>query len=393
MDSSSNGPARRRPTLWPLAAILFLVLVGMIAWRNDLLPEWLPGRAKAPLTDPTATARMVAPRQGLLPIEIANHEVYEKARKSVVYITTLGVRTDSLNHSAEVPVGTGSGFIWSKKDDRAYVVTNFHVIQDASGAQVTLYNGKQLAAELVGAAPDKDLAVLRIDTGEDLVPIDVGASKDLKIGYKAYAMGNPFGVGITFNDGIISALGRNIRSVTGRQIADVIQTNAAINPGNSGGPLLDSSGRLIGVTTAIYGPTGVSNGIGFAIPVDTVNLVVPDLIRKGSVDRPGLGVQIASGDYARNLGLTKGVLVFRVLPGGAAEAAGLQPTRLDRAGRITRLGDVIVDLDGVAISSADDLFEQLGNRHVGDKVRVTVVRDGETRTVELKLQSIGNRRP
>lgn len=389
MVPSSNGPVRRRLTLWPLAAFLFLILLGMIAWRAGLLPHWLPDRQQ-PVHDPSASPRAIAPQQGLLPIEIANHEVYEKARKSVVYITTLGVRTDSWNNSAEVPVGTGSGFIWSKKDGKAYIVTNFHVIQDASGAQVTLHDGKQLAAELVGAAPDKDLAVLKIDTREDLTPIAVGSSKDVKIGYKAYALGNPFGVGITFNDGIISAQDRSIRSVTGRLISGVIQTNAAINPGNSGGPLLDSSGRLIGVTTAIYGPTGVNNGIGFAIPVDTVNQVVPELIKKGSVERPGLGVQIAT---ARNLGLTKGVLIIRVLPGGAAEAAGLQPTQFDRAGRITRLGDVIIDLDGSPISSADDLFEQLGKRNVGDKVRVTVVRDSKPLAFDLTLKGIGTARP
>jgi S1-C subfamily serine protease len=375
-DQPEPVPAWARNT--PLV-VLSLISLGLL-WRY-----WPFGSGN--IHDPSAVPRVVAPRAGLLPEEIANNEVYEKAKKSVVYITTLGVRRDPVSYDLEeVPEGTGSGFIWSEK---GYVVTNYHVIQDAAAAEVTLYDGSGHKARLVGVAPDKDLAVLKIDTdGEKLVPIEIGSSHDVKIGQKAYAIGNPFGVGITFTDGMISALDRRMKSATGRTIEGVLQTSAPINPGNSGGPLLDSSGRLIGVTTAIYSPSGASAGIGFAIPVDTVNKVVPELIRRGKVDRPGLGVQIANSQTMRRLGLKTGVLIVDVTPGGAAATSGLQSTRIDNSGRVLRMGDVIIAVGDKPIANADDLQEALSQRQVGDTIKLKVVREREPHEIEVKLDAV-----
>ncbi|MBL8797448.1 MAG: trypsin-like peptidase domain-containing protein [Planctomycetia bacterium] len=338
------------------------------------------------LHDPTAVPRAVAPRAGLSADEIVNIDVYEKAKKSVVYITTVGYRRDPATLDVEeVPEGTGSGFIW---DPRGYVVTNFHVIQDARAAQVHMFDGKVYQARLVGAAPDKDLAVLRIDAPEELTAIAVGTSKDVRVGQRAYALGNPFGVGLTFTEGVVSALGRRMKAVTGRPIDDVIQTSAPINPGNSGGPLLDSSARLIGVNTAIYSPSGANAGIGFAIPVDTVNQVIPELIRNGKVDRPGLGVQIASAQAARRLGIKSGVLITEVVPNGAAAKAGVQPTKIDARGRLLQLGDVVVEVDGKPVADADDLFQQLAQHKVGSPIKLTVLRNSERLEIPVTLQAI-----
>ncbi len=244
------------------------------------------------------------------------------ASPSVVYLTSLALKRDifSLN-LFEIPHGAGSGFVW---DQDGHIITNFHVIQEASGARVTLADHSVWDAQLVGTAPDQDLAVLYINAPKhQLKPIAIGTSGDLQVGQKVFAIGNPFGLDQTLTTGIISALGREINAVTGRTISGVIQTDAAINPGNSGGPLLDSAGRLIGVNTAIYSPSGVSTGIGFAVPVDTVNRVVPQLIRHGRIIRPGLGVRIADDATARRFGL-QGVLIIQVEKGSAAETAGLR---------------------------------------------------------------------
>ncbi|MGL4555045.1 MAG: S1C family serine protease, partial [Gemmataceae bacterium] len=302
---------RRRPgkqsPLLTLLALGLLLAAGVAAWRYAR-PGGDAGRAE------TAEPRAVTPRAGLTELERTNIQVYKDARPAVVHITSLDLRSGGLRMNAqEVPKGTGSGFIW---DDAGHVVTNFHVIQAAQGARVTLADGTTYRARLVGSAPDKDLAVLKIDApAEALRPIPVGTSDDLQVGQLVYAIGNPFGLDQTLTTGVISALGREINStVEGRSIQGVIQTDAAINPGNSGGPLLDSSGRLIGVNTAIYSPSGSSAGIGFAIPVDEVNRAVPQLIRSGKVTRPSLGVQVAADQLADQLGV-KGALVLRAVPG------------------------------------------------------------------------------
>jgi S1-C subfamily serine protease len=272
-------------------------------------------------------------------------------------------------------------------DTRGNVITNFHVIQNADAAQVTLADQSNWRARVVGVAPDKDLAVLRIDAPANrLQPIPIGTSKDLHVGQSVFAIGNPFGLDQTLTTGVISALNREIESITRRPIQGVIQSDAAINPGNSGGPLLDSAGRLIGVNTAIYSPSGASAGIGFAIPVDTVNRIVPELIRSGKITRPGLGVQIADEQIAQRLGVS-GVLVVDVAKGSAASKAGIQPTRRDSEGRL-RLGDVIVAIDGKNVVTPNDLFLLLEKYKVGDIVTVSLLRDGKTVQAKVALEPI-----
>jgi S1-C subfamily serine protease len=242
-------------------------------------------------------------------------------------------------------------------------------------------------AQLVGVAPDHDLAVLYIRAPKNqLRPLAIGTSADLEVGQSVFAIGNPFGLDQTLTTGIISALGREINATTGRTIAGVIQTDAAINPGNSGGPLLDSAGRLIGVNTAIFSPSGSNSGIGFAVPVDTVNRIVPQLIRQGEITRPGLGVRIGDDRVSRRLNLP-GVLIIEVDQGSAAQAAGLRSTRVDAKGGV-KLGDVIVAIDGERIETSNDLFNAMEKRAVGETVKVTVLR-GETRlSMPVTLQAV-----
>jgi S1-C subfamily serine protease len=321
------------------------------------------------LNDPKAAARAISARGELWPEEKSTITLLRQASPVVVNITALGVERDLFTlNLTQIPQGTGSGFVW---DTNGNIITNFHVIQNADVAQVTLGDQSTWKARVVGIAPDKDLAVLRIDApAKRLRPIPLGMSKELQVGQSVFAIGNPFALDQTLTTGVISALGREIESVTRRPIQGVIQSDAAINPGNSGGPLLDSAGRLIGVNTAIYSPSGASAGIGFAIPVDTVNRVVPELIRNGRITRPGLGVQIAEEQLAAQLGVN-GVLVVDVARGGAGAKAGMRPTRRDGLGRIT-LGDVITAIDGKKVESPNDLFLLMENYKVGDTVTATV---------------------
>jgi S1-C subfamily serine protease len=332
-----------------------------------------------------ATATPVVARGDLAADEQATIELFRRAAPSVLFITSIAVRRDRFRMNVmEIPRGSGSGFLW---DDRGHVVTNFHVIQDADRLQVTLSDHTTWDAEFVGGSADKDLAVLRIDAPERVLPpLLVGASADLQVGQKVFAIGNPFGLDQTLTTGIISALGREIESVGGLPIRDVIQTDAAINPGNSGGPLLDSAGRLIGVNTAIYSLSGAYAGIGFAIPVDTVNWVVTELIANGKLVRPTLGVQLAPDPLARELGLT-GALIVNIVAGSGAERAGLQPTRRDRSGRLV-LGDRIVAIDGAPVGTGSDLVLLLEKRRAGEVVTVRVARAGggeETEEVAVVL--------
>jgi S1-C subfamily serine protease len=269
------------------------------------------------------------------------------------------------------------------------VVTNFHVVENADSAKVTL-GQDDYPARVVGAARDQDLAVLKIEARRDkLVPLRVGTSADLQVGQKVYAIGNPFGLDYSLTNGIVSALGRTIQGVSGATIFDVIQTDAAINPGNSGGPLLDSAGRLIGVNTAIYSPSGASAGIGFAVPVDTVSRIVPELISHGRIVRPVLGVSLVddrvNGDITQRLGV-EGALVREVYRGMGAAQAGLQGTVRDRSGRVVP-GDVIQEIDGKPIKSASDLLGRLGSYKPGDTVTLTAWRDGKARKVQVRLQA------
>jgi len=323
---------------------------------------------------------------GLNEGEKATIRLFENSAPSVAYITTSQIRQDYWTRNVmEIPQGSGSGFVWDKN---GHVITNYHVIQGADKAQVTLSDRTTWDAELVGAAPEKDLAVLKITTPTStLKPIPVGSSDNLLVGQSVLAIGNPFGLDQTLTTGIISALGREIKSVSGIPIRDVIQSDAAINPGNSGGPLLNSSGELIGVNTAIYSPSGASAGIGFSIPVDVVKWVVPDLIQYGKVNRPTLGVELANAQTTQRLGL-KGALITHVSEGSAAEKAGLQPTYRDRSGRI-RLGDSIIAINGEVVESSNDLILILEKYKAGDNVKVKILR--EDRETELTLRLDGSR--
>lgn len=332
----------------------------------------------------TTPSREISQRGDLTNEEKSLSTLFRQASPSVVYITSIGLRRDFFSFRAmEIPQGTGSGFIW---DDKGHVVTNFHVIQDARRAEVTLADQSTWPAELVGYAVEKDLAVLRIDAPPDsLKAIRLGTSNDLEVGRTVLAIGNPFGFDQTLTTGIVSALGREIKSVAGIPIRDVIQTDAAINPGNSGGPLLDSAGRLIGVNTAIVSPSGGYAGVGFAIPVDTVHWVVSDLIAFGKIQRPTLGIELAPDSVSRRFGL-EGPVVLHVESGSGAERAGLHPTRRNRQGRV-QLGDVLVAIDGERIRQGGELGLALERRRPGESVKVTIVRDGQVIEVPIKLDA------
>ncbi len=375
-----GDPSQRPPApvaRWRYWVVLTCCLFGL---------GWLLGRhAQGQLRNPHAAPRTITPRGTLNAEERATIALFRQASPSVVYITTLARQRDffSLN-MAEIPQGSGSGFIW---DQEGHVITNFHVIQGASGAKVTLADHSVWDAQLVGVAPDHDLAVLYVKVPKNqLRPLAIGTSADLEVGQSVFAIGNPFGLDQTLTTGIISALGREINATTGRTIAGVIQTDAAINPGNSGGPLLDSAGRLIGVNTAIFSPSGSNSGIGFAVPVDTVNRIVPQLIRQGEITRAGLGVRIGDDNVSRRLNLP-GVLIIEVDKGSAAEAAGLRSTQVDAKGRV-KLGDVIVAIDGERIETSNELFNAMEKRAVGETVKVTVLR-GESRvSIAVTLQAV-----
>ncbi len=342
--------------------------------------------AAAQVQDRGVAARPVSPRGPLLPEEQTAIAIFEEARSSVVYITTLVYQRDFFTFNVqEIPQGTGSGFIW---DEDGRIVTNYHVIADAQNCQVTLSDQTKWKAELAGAAPDRDLAVLRIQAPRDkLRPLRIGNSSDLRVGQTVFAIGNPFGLDQTLTKGVISALGREIESMTRRPIKGVIQTDAAINPGNSGGPLLDSAGRCIGINTAIYSPSGASAGVGFAVPVDIVNRIVPQVIRYGKDIRPGLDIELAEDYQARQIGLRKGVLVLSVARESTAADAGLLPTRYNRFGEIV-LGDIIVAVDGKKVNSTNEFYDVMDSRQVGDTVRLTVERNDRERTLTVKLEAI-----
>ncbi|MFI4931852.1 MAG: S1C family serine protease [Burkholderiales bacterium] len=330
-----------------------------------------------------AAPRAVAPRGPLAADEVANIDVFKRIGPSVVHITTLTTQRELFSANVQqVPSGTGTGFIW---DDAGHVVTNFHVIQGGSAARVTLADQSSYAAKLVGAFPDRDLAVLRIDAPKDkLPPIPIGTSRELIVGQRVYAIGNPFGLDQTLTMGIVSALNREIESFNDRVIRGVIQTDAAINPGNSGGPLLDSAGRLIGVNTQIASPSGASAGIGFAIPVDEVNRVVPRLIRDGRLVRPALGIAALPQSVNEALKLPKGVGLAQVTPGGPSARAGMQAFRRAGDGEVLP-GDVITAVDDRPVANLDELLTQLESHQPGDSVTLTLWRAGKTRKQAVAL--------
>ncbi|WP_454624944.1 S1C family serine protease [Bradyrhizobium cenepequi] len=329
----------------------------------------------------SSAARSVEQRGPLSDAERANIEIFERVSPSVVQVAAQSA-TNPLSEESEGGGSSGTGFVW---DNDGHVVTNNHVVQEASALAIRFASGEVARAELVGTAPNYDLAVLRIRSARALPPpVAIGSSSDLKVGQFAFAIGNPFGLDQSMSSGIISALKRRLPTSTGREIANVIQTDTAINPGNSGGPLLDSAGRLIGVTTAILSPSGSNAGIGFAVPVDIVNRVVPELILNGRVPTPGIGIVAASEAVATRLG-TEGVIVVRTAPGSPAERAGIRGVDLASG----NLGDVITAADGKPIHRLSDLTDQLEQIGAGKTVRIGLKRGSETRDVNVDIVDIG----
>jgi S1-C subfamily serine protease len=332
--------------------------------------------------------RTVTPRGPLLAGEQATVDLFEKARASVAFISTQARVMDAWTRNVfSVPRGTGSGFIW---DADGHIVTNRHVVAGATGgARVRLSDGRDVDARVVGVSPAHDLAVLKVDLTNLPRPLPLGSSVDLRVGQSTFAIGNPFGLDWTLTTGIVSALDRSLPTEDGRSLIEhLIQTDAAINPGNSGGPLLDSAGRLIGVNTVIYSPSGASAGVGFAIPVDTVNRVVPQLIASGRYVRPALGIEIDEGlnqVISQRLGVS-GVVILRTSPGSAAAAAGLRGLRTEPGGAIVA-GDIIVAINGQAIDSVARLQSRLDDYEVGATVRLTVLRDKQRIEVPVRLQA------
>ena len=375
-----------RSRLFFLASLAVGVVLGLFVSVG--LQRALSPAAPGPEADPAPAApqaRAVGERSDLDAEEKHTIALFKGAQRSVAFITTQVERVDYWTRNVlEVPAGSGSGFVW---DDRGHVVTNFHVVQDADSAKVTIGDA-EYEATIVGYARDQDLAVLRVKAPSgSLAPLRVGTSADLAVGQKVYAIGNPFGLDFTLTNGIVSALGRTIQGVGGATIFDVIQTDAAINPGNSGGPLLDSSGRLIGVNTAIYSPSGASAGIGFAVPVDTVSRIVPQLIAHGRVQRPVLGVGLdpsLSSMVTRRLEV-EGALIREVYEGTGAAEAGLRGT-VARGGRVIP-GDIVQEIDGKPVKSTGDLQGRLTEYKPGDTVTLTVWSEGQTRKVRIRLQA------
>ena len=376
-----------------LSRLVWITLVGilLVLFFNNFLYPYLPDMLRLDYftskdRQENVEPRLVQARGNLAEDEKNTIELFEKSRDSVVFITTRQRVVDVWTRNIfSVPSGTGSGFIW---DDLGHIITNLHVIEGASEATVRLATGRDHKAYIVGASPAHDIAVLKISTGfQRPIPVPLGSSSDLKVGQKVFAIGNPFGLDWTLTTGIISALDRSLPSSDGRIIDNLIQTDAAINPGNSGGPLLDSAGRLIGINTAIYSPSGASAGIGFSVPVDTVNRVVPQLISRGKYIRPAMGIIV---DEKLNNLLTEqlkitGVVILSISPGSAAEEAGLQGATISPNGNVFA-NDIIIAVDGKSIGSVEKLLKRIDGHKVGDTIKITVLRRGETIEVPIILQ-------
>jgi S1-C subfamily serine protease len=355
------------------AAILFLISLALKPWLEGLFVSM------------QAEPRVVQARGELAADEQSTIEIFETASPSVVYIaTTAQLLSPWTRNLTEVRRGTGSGIVW---DRDGHIVTNWHVLEEARGARVELADGRSYNAQFVGASPEHDLAVLRIGaSAAALRPVIIGSSADLRVGQRVLAIGNPFGFDYSLTTGVVSALDRTIDSELSGEIRNLIQTDAAINPGNSGGPLLDSAGRLIGINTAIFSPSGGFMGIGFAVPVDTVNRIVPQLIAHGDYVRPRIGFYGDDGVAKRIIGPLgiEGVLVLEVEPQSPADLAGLQGTRVTGSGDVVP-GDVIRRIDGVPVGAMTELLDLLEGYEVGDRVTLSLLRKGAPIDVELTL--------
>jgi len=363
--------------IFRVAYITCAALLAIIFWQSFPIIQ-------AMLLRGLAEPRVVSPRGDLASFEQSTIAIFNGARNSVVFISTAERVVDPWTRNAyDVPRGTGSGFVW---DELGHVVTNNHVVAGASRAIVRLADGRSFAASLVGRAPEHDLAVLHIGVGAGRPPpIPVGTSKDLRVGQSVFAIGNPFGLDWTMTTGIVSALGRELPGDGGLPIRGLIQTDAAINPGNSGGPLIDSAGRLIGVNTAIFSPSGGSAGIGFAVPVDTVNRIVPHLIARGRYSPPRLGIlfdprvdaMLSQNDRA-------GAFVLGIDPTGPASKAGLKPARMTVDGLFVA-GDRVIAFDATPIGDSTRLIAELEARRPGDVVNLRILRDGRQMDVLITL--------
>jgi S1-C subfamily serine protease len=370
---------RARSVVLLLLALLVGYAVGRYAphggaQERRVVPE--PPAPPAPAGQPPVVPASLGPE------ERRDIDVFRQARPSVVFIASPAQRRGLFSFDVQqIPQGAGSGFVW---DTQGHIVTNYHVIQEGPAFAVTLADQSELEAKVVGSAPEKDLAVLRVNAPADrLVPLARGSSADLLVGQRVLAVGNPFGLDHSLTVGVVSALGRELRSPSGRRIRDVIQTDAAINPGNSGGPLLDSSGRLVGVNSAIYSPSGAFAGIGFAVPVDTVSRLIPQLIARGRAVQAGIGVTLIPAHYNAQLGI-EGVAIAEVRANSPAARAGLRPAQVTR-GRRVALGDRIVAVDGTPVRSEDDLRDAFEAAGVGKTVTLTVAREGSQRAVPIEL--------
>lgn len=315
--------------------------------------------------------------------------IFREGVKSVVNVSNVKYARTSWFSSnvSEIPFGVGSGFVWDKK---GHIVTNYHVIMEGDSFLISFHGDqKQYKAELVGAEPKQDIAVLKLkELPKKLYPIRVGQSSDLLVGQKTLAIGNPFGLDHTITQGIVSALGRKIPGIGDVTIHGMIQTDSSINPGNSGGPLIDSTGELIGMNTIIYSKSGSSSGVGFAVPVDSIKRIVPQLIKHGKVIRPGLGVGILPEYHKSRFGVEEGLVITFVDEDSGAYKAGLRGIQQDRRGRYY-LGDVIIAVDGKKVANYDDIYHALNKYKVGDEVEVTYLHKGEKKKkAKVKLTGI-----
>ncbi len=379
-----------------LAAVLvvgaaFLACADTPADRGPAQPKTGEEAVAARTTAPTPIALadqampQAAPRR-LTEDEQNTIDIVRKTKTSVVFVTNMQYVSDFFFQSDEpVARGSGSGFVW---DDKGRIVTNFHVIEDGVKFMVNLPNQRQVEAKLIGREPAKDIAVLQLlENVPGLQPVQIGTSRDLQVGQKVIAIGNPFGFDHTVTQGIVSALGRSMPGAGGVTIRDMIQTDASINPGNSGGPLLDSAGQLIGMNTMMASPSGTSSGVGFALPVDMIRKIVPEIIQFGKVTHPGIGgIRFVPDEYSRQAGI-EGAAIYDVPRSSQAYELGLRGLGRDAFGRYL-IRDVITAVDGTKVKSYDDLFTALDSYKIGDTVKLTVDRSGKARTLEIQLVGI-----